>query len=155
MSNKALFKAFTHHRLGYVSFSKSKISGNPIATAMSYIEEAFFAGSLPHIDTILSLGTGTEQQASSLDEQTLQELTNNGIDELPPSGYVRLNIHMSQMPKIDDLKSINSLRQHLRRQIRPEDLQDIIARLFANLFYIETSDNTVERGENGIVVHSK
>jgi hypothetical protein len=159
MSNKALFKAFIHQKLGPLSFNRARVSDNPILTAIDQIETASSNESRPHIDTILSLGCLKQKSADSLQQDTEAATLNNILEKRltksQQSAYIRVDVEANQIPKVDDLKCIDRLQKHVQQKIRPEEVQEIAARLFASLFYVDINDNTAESVDNRTLVKSR
>jgi hypothetical protein len=144
MSNKALFKPFVHKRYGTFSIDRATESANPLATAIKEFESSSSVGYQPRFDTILSLGCCVAQ--------TVQENQEERRAQSQRTVYTRFHVLTNEMPKVDDISCIGSVQELVRRQISVAEVQDVVARLFANLFYIEPNDSVAELSDSKTLV---
>jgi hypothetical protein len=143
MSSKALFKPFVHKKYGSFSIDRATEPGNPLPAAIKEFESSPGVGYQPRFDTILSLGccvaqTGQEnQERQPKPQQTV---------------YTRFHVLANDVPKVDDISCISSVQELVRRQISAAEVQDVVSRLFANLFYVEPNDSVAEISDCKILV---
>jgi hypothetical protein len=144
MSSKALFKPFVHQKYGSFSVNRATETGNPLAAAIKEFGPSSSIISQPRFDTVLSLGCCVAQ--------TEQENPGGRTQERV---YTRLYVLSNEVPKVDDFSCIGAIKNLVRSQVSVAEVQDIVARLFANLFYVEPNDSVAELSDCRILVPGK
>jgi hypothetical protein len=144
MSIKALFKPFIHEKYGSFSVDRTKESGNPLAAAIKEFGPSSSMGYMPRFDTILSLGCCVAQ--------TGQENREGRPVQSQQAAYTRFHVLANEVLKIDDISCIGSVQELVRQQISGAEVQDVVARLFANLFYVEANDSVAELSDRRTLV---
>ena len=75
-----------------------------------------------------------DQQCEKIWNDYLQTLPSGST---PVDNYIRLNIKATDLPAVDDISSVEDLRNMVRTQVKEETIQVLASRLIAKLFYFE------------------
>lgn len=86
---------------------------------------------------------GQKRKPIELDQES-EKAWNNYLQAQPTSpapldNHIRLNITAVDLPAIDDIDSVDDLRNMVRTQINPKIIRVLTLRLVAKLFYFERS----------------
>lgn len=148
-------------------YSNPERDGNPLAIAMSEFKNIWGSSPLATLDAVVSLGTGlsigTIASPAGLDNRTnswktgrsiirnsklktyarfdqqCERTWNDHVKSLPTSNenHIRLSIDATELPALDEIEKVDSLKDMVRTQINSKEIQKLASRLLAKLFYFE------------------
>ena len=163
MTNKVLFKPFVHPKLGPLTIDRTKDSNNAVSIATEEVEAYFGEDHEPMVDIVVSLGGCTTQEAfdssaqkaEARDEGSWQELLERKRAQSLEAATTRVQLRLHEVPNFDDLSSITRIQSATRSFINPALVREIAGRLFASLFYVDSTTVVEEPADNGFLITSK
>lgn len=91
--------------------------------------------------TTWNFKVGQRRNATELDQQSERAWSNyiqtQSSSSTPLDNHIRLNITAVDLPAVDDIDSVEDLRNMVRTQIHPQTIRVLTCRLVAKLFYFE------------------
>jgi hypothetical protein len=153
MSNKTLFKPLIHPHLGPLHTEKSNDGNQSLKTALIELNDLGEPDSSQPYDTILSLRCcAISVGGVSALRKEIEDVIGKQQFFSVESGYIRFRVQMNQLPKADELKSINLIKNQVHFQINQDDVAQAVTRLLTNLLYVETVFDGIENSNRKYLV---